>query len=115
MSRQISYRLPKPYTSQPSQLLPDHYIPSQYAAEAGRLRVYSRADRQINRATGRVNRYSIPAPGHPSNTARAADAVGGVAGIAGAASLAAPALLPVAAALGVGYGVYKLGNSFDLW
>lgn len=47
--------------------------------------------------------------------AKGADAVGGIAGIAGAAALAAPALIPFAAAAGVGYGVYKLGESFKLW
>jgi hypothetical protein len=36
-------------------------------------------------------------------------------GILGAASLAAPALAPFAAAAGVGYGVYKLGETFKLW
>lgn len=33
----------------------------------------------------------------------------------GAASLAAPAVLPFAAAAGVGYGAYKLGQSLSLW
>lgn len=36
-------------------------------------------------------------------------------GILGAASLTNPSLLPFAAAAGVGYGVYKLGESFNLW
>jgi hypothetical protein len=36
-------------------------------------------------------------------------------GILGAASLAFPAIAPVAAAASVGYGVYKLGESFKLW
>jgi hypothetical protein len=35
--------------------------------------------------------------------------------ILGSASLAAPALAPVAAGLGVGYGLYKLGENFKLW
>lgn len=33
----------------------------------------------------------------------------------GAASLAFPALAPVAAAAGIGYGLYKLGDSLNLW
>lgn len=36
-------------------------------------------------------------------------------GIASAASSLVPALLPVAAAAGVGYGIYKLGKSFQVW
>ncbi len=44
-----------------------------------------------------------------------ANAVGAAAGVAGAASIVAPAFLPVAAALGVGYGTYKLGESLNLW
>lgn len=36
-------------------------------------------------------------------------------GILGAASIASPALVPFAAAAGIGYGVYKLGESFSLW
>lgn len=51
----------------------------------------------------------------PSIVSKGADAVGGIAGIAGAAALAAPALIPFAAATGVGYGIYKLGESFKLW
>lgn len=49
------------------------------------------------------------------DVSRAFDGVGGAAGILGAASLAAPALIPAAAAAGVAYGVYKLGNTFNLW
>jgi hypothetical protein len=33
----------------------------------------------------------------------------------GAATLAFPALAPVAAAAGIGYGIYKLGDSLNLW
>ncbi len=38
-----------------------------------------------------------------------------IAGIAGAAALASPALLPVAAAAGIGYGAFKLGESLKIW
>jgi len=51
----------------------------------------------------------------PSATEQGFDGLGGVAGILGAASTVAPILAPVAAAAGVGYGVYKLGHTFDLW
>jgi hypothetical protein len=33
----------------------------------------------------------------------------------GSASLVAPALAPVAAGLGVGYGLYKIGEGLKLW
>jgi hypothetical protein len=46
---------------------------------------------------------------------RAGDLLGTGATILGSASLAAPALAPVAAGLGVGYGLYKLGETFKLW
>ncbi len=36
-------------------------------------------------------------------------------GLLGAASIYAPAIAPVAAVAGIGYGVYKLGESFKLW
>jgi hypothetical protein len=36
-------------------------------------------------------------------------------GLIGAATAAAPVLAPVAAAAGIGYGIYKLGESFSLW
>jgi hypothetical protein len=43
------------------------------------------------------------------------EAAGALTGIASAAALVNPALLPVAAAGGIGYGVYRLGQSFKLW
>jgi len=47
--------------------------------------------------------------------AQPAEVLGATAGIFGAASIAAPALAPVAAVAGVGYGVYKLGETFHWW
>jgi hypothetical protein len=47
--------------------------------------------------------------------ATAADTVGGIAAIAGSAALLVPELLPVAAIGGIGYGVYKLGETLKLW
>lgn len=44
-----------------------------------------------------------------------ADVVGGLSGIAASASLLAPALLPVAAAGGIGFGLYKLGQTLKIW
>lgn len=43
------------------------------------------------------------------------DSLGTVAGIAGAASYFNPVLAPVAAVGGIGYGTYKLGQSFNWW
>jgi len=40
---------------------------------------------------------------------------GGSLGILGGAAILAPAVAPVAAAAGIGYGAYKLGQSFKLW
>lgn len=39
----------------------------------------------------------------------------GALGVLGAVSAVAPVVAPVAAAAGIGYGVYRLGHSFDLW
>ena len=60
-----------------------------------------------------------------SSAQKRRDIVGGVGGalstIAGAAATspalvaAYPAVAPVAVGLGIGYGVYKLGESFKLW
>jgi len=50
-----------------------------------------------------------------SPTDRAFDVLGTAAGAVGSASALFPALAPVAAVGGVGYGIYKLGKSFDLW
>ncbi len=36
-------------------------------------------------------------------------------GLLGTAASAAPVLAPVALAAGIGYGTYKLGQSFNLW
>ncbi len=52
-----------------------------------------------------------PASLSPNFDAAAASGVS----LLGAASLAAPAVLPFAAAAGVGYGAYKLGQSLSLW
>jgi len=57
----------------------------------------------------RDRNVSAPAVAHT------ADVLGTTAGILGAASVAAPALAPVAAVAGVGYGVYKLGETFHWW
>jgi len=50
-----------------------------------------------------------------AQTDKAFETIGATAATAGAAAGIFPALAPVAAGLGVGYGVYKLGKSFDLW
>lgn len=48
-------------------------------------------------------------------TEKGFEGVGSAASAIGAASFILPALAPVAAGLGVGYGVYKIGHTFDLW
>jgi len=50
-----------------------------------------------------------------TSTERGFEGIGSAASAAGAASFVFPALAPVAAGLGVGYGIYKLGHTFDLW
>lgn len=48
-------------------------------------------------------------------TAQAFEVIGATAATTSAAAGIFPALAPVAAGLGVGYGIYKLGQSFQLW
>lgn len=80
---------------------------------------FARADRQYSKTHG--GKFATPAnlvnlgverQRQAPNLDSAASA--GI-GILGAASLAASSLVPVAAAAGIGYGVYKLGESFKLW
>lgn len=54
---------------------------------------------------------NVSAPAAPNYDAAAVSGIS----ILGSASLAAPALLPVAAAAGIGYGTYKLGQALSLW
>jgi len=55
------------------------------------------------------------APPTTGATDKAFDVVGGAATAVGAASSVFPLLAPVAAGLGVGYGIYKIGKSISLW
>ncbi len=41
--------------------------------------------------------------------------VGASVGLLGAASAFAPALAPAAAAVGLGYGIYKFGDAVGIW
>ncbi len=52
---------------------------------------------------------------HKENPVRTDDFLGAGVGLIGAASVAATSLAPVAAAAGIGYGVYKVGQSLSLW
>ncbi len=61
---------------------------------------------QIRKLNPTVRQQPPPNPG---------EVLGVGAGILGAASVAAPVLAPVAAVAGVGYGVYKLGETFHWW
>lgn len=66
------------------------------------------------RNTENLNKYT-PVQRRQSSTEQGFEAVAGAATAVGAASSIFPVLAPVAAALGVGYGVYKLGHTFDLF
>jgi len=95
---------------------PNPYDPSQghlWVGDSGKKLGYvpspSEASRNQYRHTGQV-RGEVVQPLH-----RVGDLLGSGATVLGSASLAAPALAPVAAGLGVGYGLYKLGESFKLW
>lgn len=60
-----------------------------------------------------IKSYPVETPRQPSFDYSNAAAAG--IGTLGAASPFLPALAPVAAAAGLGYAVYKLGDSFNLW
>lgn len=68
---------------------------------------------QFPNGTSITRDRNVSAPAVPSRNLDSAAASG--ISILGAASLAAPTLLPFAAAAGVGYGTYKLGQSLSLW
>lgn len=82
---------------------------------------YTKANAQYAKTHG----GTFATPGQPINLgvvrnqpARVVNADGAATaglGLLGAAAVAAPAIAPVAAAAGVGYGIYKLGESFNLW
>lgn len=68
------------------------------------------------RAQARREKYpELYKPVKSVKTVDFGDALGASSGIIGAASLLNPALAPAAAAAGIGYGTYKLGQSFNLW
>jgi hypothetical protein len=74
------------------------YTPSRGEIDSGSARLYN--PQGLNR--------SPPAP-------QVGDILGAGATALGSASLVAPALAPVAAGLGVGYGLYKIGEGLKLW
>jgi len=71
--------------------------------------------REVTRGALRVAPPNTPRQVVTTPTDRAFDVLGTAAGAVGSASALFPALAPVAAVGGVGYGIYKLGKSFDLW
>lgn len=94
--------------------------PEQYRKFQQQVADYTRANNQFARTHG----GHFATPGEPINlgvvrrpaTAVSVDgAASASVGILGAASVASPALVPFAAAAGIGYGIYKLGESFKLW
>jgi hypothetical protein len=64
-----------------------------------------------------AKRYRNPQTQHTTTSIpnTVGDFLGAGSALAGSAAIAAPALAPVAAGLGVGYGVYKLGQSLKFW
>lgn len=67
------------------------------------------------RKAARSALYDPISSGKTARSSNFGDTLGAVAGIAGAASYFNPILAPVAAVGGVGYGTYKLGQSFNWW
>lgn len=74
---------------------------------------HSRADNRVKNPE--IYRSAFMPRPKGRQTAQAFEAIGATAATTAAASGIFPALAPAAAALGVGYGVYKLGQSFQLW
>lgn len=66
---------------------------------------------QFPNGTSITRDRNVSAPAVPNYDSAAASGVG----LLSAATLAAPALLPVAAAAGIGYGTYKIGQALSLW
>ena len=96
---------------------PIRATPEQYSNFQKQVAGYTAANRQFEKTHGGTfsspgNLVDLGIKRQSPNLDSAASA--GI-GILGAASLAASSLVPVAAAAGIGYGVYKLGESFKLW
>lgn len=96
-------------------------VPKVFDKNTERIRFPGRRlDRVIN-APSPTNQLGQPhnwaVQDNPAARRRAAidNSIGPIAGIAGSAALLSSSLVPVAAGLGIGYGVYKLGESFSLW
>lgn len=73
---------------------------------------------QFPNGTSITRDRNVSAPAVSSGAARRAaidNVAGPLAGIAGGAALLSSTALPVAAGLGIGYGVFKLGESLRLW
>jgi hypothetical protein len=65
-------------------------------------------------ARGALRQAPPNTPRAPNRTVVESSATARI-GILGSAALLQPELLPVAAAAGIGYGIYKLGESFNFW
>lgn len=120
----IAYRAPRGYSGRTNDLSPaNQYNPYDYGTGK---------DSGLNPATGRpssvgnyenyiTSRNRIRADTEARNvrrqetTATIDQASSGFLGILGSAAILEPELLPVLAGAGIGYGIYKIGNSFDLW
>ncbi len=68
---------------------------------------------QFPNGTSITRDRNVSAPAVPYRNYDAAANAG--IGVLSAASLAAPAILPFAAAAGIGYGTYKLGQALSIW
>lgn len=75
---------------------------------------FQRAEAQGELRTVDLTPKPVVSPG-AQRRAAIDSAVAPAVGIAGSAALLNPALVPVAAGLGIGYGVFKLGESLKLW
>lgn len=80
---------------------------------------YFAADNEIKRIPMQRKGFAVSQRGVPiisqENVSKGFDTVGAAAGTLAAGSALLPALAPVAAGLSVGYGIYKLGQSFNVW
>lgn len=66
--------------------------------------------RQLERAAKYPELYETAKP-----RSNLGDQLGAATGVISGAAFFNPALAPAAAAAGIGYGTYKLGQSFNLW
>ncbi len=106
------------YTFADTRSTRDYSYPSSLAKSKAYFEASNRTSKRLISEIAKQQGPTIPvrpAVVRSSPTERTFDVLGQASGALGAASAFAPALAPVAAAAGLGYGIYKLGHSFDIW